>query len=93
MKLIYEGKEFIFEEPVNGFGFLKNANPSIIKESLNYVLNGKNYDMATPIAEDGEISFITKDKKDGFIMKPIQDMKYRPISIAGNNKVRQGKKK
>lgn len=36
---------------------------------------------------------ITKDKKDGFIMKPIQDMKFRPISIAGNNKVRQGKKK
>ena len=36
---------------------------------------------------------IKKDKKDGFIMKPIQDMKYRPISIAGKNKVRQGKRK
>ena len=66
MKLIYEGKEFNFEESVNGFGFLKNVNPSIIKESLNYVLNGKNYDMASPITQDGEISFITKDKKEAF---------------------------
>ena len=36
---------------------------------------------------------INYDKKDGFIMKPIQDMKYRPMSIAGKNKIRQGKDK
>lgn len=33
---------------------------------------------------------IDEDKKDGFIMKPIQEMKSRPILISGEDKIRQG---
>ena len=36
---------------------------------------------------------INQDKKDGFIMQPIQRMKYRPIQMAGKDKIRQGKEK
>ena len=36
---------------------------------------------------------VKSDKKDGFIMKPIQRMKYRPMLMSGKDKVRQGKGK
>ena len=35
---------------------------------------------------------IKQDRKDGFVVKPIQDMKTRPVFIAGENKTRQGDK-
>jgi len=36
---------------------------------------------------------VKEDKKDGFIMQPIQRMKHRPILMSGKDKIRQGGKK
>ena len=33
---------------------------------------------------------IKQDRKDGFVVKPIQEMKTRPVLIVGENKTRQG---
>ena len=67
MKIIYEGKEFEVESPINGFALAKIVDPEKKNKALAFRQEGHLYDMNNEIKE-GEVSFVLPSDPDGFEM-------------------------
>lgn len=67
MKIIYEGKEFEVESPINGFALAKIADPEKKNKALAFRQKGHLYDMNNEVKE-GEVSFVLPSDPDGFEM-------------------------
>ncbi len=58
-----DGKELLLEGQPNGFDAAKAIHPSLAKKGLAYRLDGKTFDMRTPLAGDGVFEVITESDK------------------------------
>ena len=67
MKIIYEGKEFEVESPINGFALAKIVDPEKKNKALAFRQEGHLYDMNNEVKE-GEVSFVLPSDPDGFEM-------------------------
>ena len=67
MKIIYEGKEFEVESPINGFALAKIVDPEKKNKALAFCQEGHLYDMNNEVKE-GEVSFVLPSDPDGFEM-------------------------
>ena len=67
MKIIYEGKEFEVESPINGFALAKIVDPEKKNKALAFRQEGHLYDMNNEV-KDGEVSFVLPSDPDGFEM-------------------------
>ena len=67
MKIIYEGKEFEVESPINGFALAKIVDPEKKNKALALRQEGHLYDMNNEVKE-GEVSFVLPSDPDGFEM-------------------------
>lgn len=67
MKIIYEGKEFEVESPINGFALAKIVDPEKKNKALAFRQEGHLYDMNNEVKE-GEVNFVLPSDPDGFEM-------------------------
>ena len=67
MKIIYEGKEFEVESPINGFALAKIVDPEKKNKALAFRQEGHLYDMNNEV-KGGEVSFVLPSDPDGFEM-------------------------
>ena len=67
MKIVYAGKDYEMQGPVNGFAVAKTVDPEKKNKALAFRQDGKLFDMNNEIKE-GEISFVMPDDPDGFEM-------------------------
>lgn len=67
MKIIYEGKEFEVESPINGFALAKIVDPEKKNKALAFRQEDHLYDMNNEVKE-GEVSFVLPGDPDGFEM-------------------------
>ncbi len=66
MKIIYNKKEYEVENGINGFGLAKIVDPEKKNKALAYKENKEEFDMNTPLINEGEVSFIMSEDKEGF---------------------------
>ncbi len=67
MKIVYCGKDYDVESPINGFAVAKIVDPEKKNKALAFRQNGKLFDMNNEVKE-GEISFVMPTDPDGFEM-------------------------
>ena len=67
MKIVYAGKDYEMQGPVNGFAVAKTVDPEKKNKALAFRQDGKLFDMNNEVKE-GEISFVMPDDPDGFEM-------------------------
>ncbi len=67
MKIVYCGKDYDVESPINGFAVAKIVDPEKKNKALAFRQNGKLFDMNNE-AREGEISFVMPSDPDGFEM-------------------------
>ncbi len=67
MKIVYCGKDYDVESPINGFAVAKIVDPEKKNKALAFRQNGKLFDMNNEVKE-GEIGFVMPTDPDGFEM-------------------------
>ncbi len=67
MKIVYCGKDYDLESPINGFAVAKIVDPEKKNKALAFRQFGKLFDMNNEVKE-GEISFVMGSDPDGFEM-------------------------
>ena len=67
MKIVYCGKDYDVDSPINGFAAAKIVDPEKKNKALAFRQDGKLFDMNNEVKE-GEISFVMPSDPDGFEM-------------------------
>ena len=67
MKIVYAGKDYEIEGPINGFALAKIVDPEKKNKALAFREDGKLFDMNNEVKE-GEVSFVMPSDPDGFEM-------------------------
>ncbi len=67
MKIVYAGKDYEIEGPINGFALAKIVDPEKKNKALAFREDGKLFDMNNDVKE-GEVSFVMPTDPDGFEM-------------------------
>lgn len=66
MKINFKEKEIELKENMNGFGFLKEYDPSRLKTSIAYKIDDTIFDMSRDITKEGYLSFIDMNDDEAF---------------------------
>lgn len=64
--VLKDGKKVSFDGEMQGFSACKMFEPESVKEAIAYKLNGKLFDMSSPIVEGGSLEFITPKSPEAF---------------------------
>ena len=65
-ELKYNNQLVKVNDGTTGFDLLKILNIEGRSNVLVYKLNGELFDLATPVEQDGEFSFVTKEDEEAF---------------------------
>jgi len=66
MKIILPNKDIKeFEEGTTGYEIAKTISDGLAREALGIIVNGKKYDLSSPIREDAEIKILTFNDEEG----------------------------
>jgi len=57
---LLDGKEIVFDKPVNGYEAALAISPGLAKRGLAYRLNGTMFDLLHPITDDGRFELVTE---------------------------------